>query len=506
MGFTRETDRLVGQLNHRTGPDAWRRDAAPVDLKRSGYAPAEHYAIPARGQWEAEYYLDQAVARGLSYDSQLLGHCSGVRFREPWLDELTPRLQWMAQWLGRYPSFYGFNYNDEMFFGGFASDWVQADVDWLKAVQAGKLAGHPWADVLMYALRTMYGTFNRSVRQVLPTAHITATPMWQFPAVDGSYPPVIYEGMTETYSHFLSEGYHYPWYPAHSVEFLRRPGLPLMGVFDNSYSGPGDGYLQDLMQVLGRGVQGAGVQHTRPFRDAAGASAYRLGNQIARDYGAVFAQAPPANEATVLYSWTQDISESRNSMGTPHWERVFAICGAGLMAGVPMGIVCEEDLAAGWLLDGSVTRRPESARSVYSRTYERDVIRIEPARPDAGARPRTPMLFLVGQTKALPPKVAQAVAAYAAAGGKVFTDADSADFPAAEKLTFHTHELKSLFHEGYAADTIYPLFQPVMEKLAADLHAAVGKHRRFPVDSDTPWVARNVFDGGAVRYVMLATD
>ena len=476
LGFTRETDRLVGKLNAQTGPTAWRRGHAPADLRHPGFAPADAYAIPHwNAQWEAECYLDQAVRFGLTYDSQLLGHCSGVRFRDAWLDELVPILQRAAQWFGRYPSFYGFNYNDEMFFGQWVTDWKQEDKDWLKGMHEGELKGRPMADVYMAALRKMYGAFNAGVRQAHPGAKTTATPMWQFPAVDGSYPPVIYEGMDESYSHYLSEGYHYPWYPAHSVDALRRPGKPLMGVFDNSYSGQGgDCYLQDLMQVLGRGVQGAGAQHTRPFNDARGASAYRVGNLVAKMYGPLFAECPPANEAAVLYSYAQDVTERRNSMGTPHWERVFALHTAGLMAGVPMSITFEEDVAAGWLLDDG--------------------------------KPRVPMLFLVGQTKPLPPKVQAGIGTFVEAGGKVFTDAESADYPGATKLAFKTHELKSLWHEGYAADTIYPFFQPVQEKLAAALRAAVGQHRRFPVDTDTPWVGTNLFDGGAVRYIVLATD
>src|SRR5262249_14453442 len=152
--------------------------------------------------------------------------------------------------------------------------------------------------------------FNSSMRQVNSRVRITATPMWQFPAAEGSYAPLIYEGMSETYSHFISEGYALPWYPAHSVEFLRRPGLPLMGVFDNGYSGAGgDVYLKNVIQVVARGVQGTGVQHPRPFDDPWGADAYRTANWLARLYGPIFAETPPVNEAAVLYSYTQDITE-----------------------------------------------------------------------------------------------------------------------------------------------------------------------------------------------------
>jgi hypothetical protein len=168
------------------------------------------------------------------------------------------------------------------------------------------------------------------------------------------------------------------------------------------------------------------------------------------------------------------VTEKRNSIGTPHFERVFELLTAGLMAGLPLQTICEEDVRMGWLL-------PEG-------------------------QPRVPMLFLVGQTQPLPEPVQRHLRRYRAAGGRIFTDADSGEQPGAERLELHTHALRSLYHEGYAADTIYPLFAPVQERLAGELRAAVGALRRHQVDSDNPWVAPNLFDGGAILYVMLSTD
>ena len=358
LGFTRETDRLAGKLDPQHGPQGWRRDTGPAATSDPRLPPAEYFALPSgHGNWEAEMYLDEAVRRGLHYDTQLLGHCDGVRFRDYHLNRLVPVLQRSAQWLGRFPSFYGFNYNDEMFFGGWAQGWTKDDADWLDRVQREQFADRPRPDMLRHALRTMYDAFNEAVREADgEAANITTTPMWQYPAVEGSYAPEIYQGMSESYSHFLSEGYQYPWYPAHSVEFLRRPGLPLMGVFDNGYgSDGGDIYVKNLMQVLARGVQGAGVQHTKPFQDPWGATAFRTANELAKRYGPIFAEATPVNEAAVLYSYHQDITEQRNSIGTPHFERVYELLAAGLMAGVPMQIVYEEDVADGELLQSTTS-------------------------------------------------------------------------------------------------------------------------------------------------------
>jgi hypothetical protein len=475
LGFTRETDRRAASIP-KQGAVAWRRDRAPVAPLVAALPPAEALGVPDPvADWEVEAYLDQAVRFGLSYDSQLLVHCAGVRFRESWLKELAPTLQRGAQWFGRYPSFYGFNYNDEMFFGGVAAEWSPEDDAWLKRVQEEQFPGKPRAEVLFHALRVMYDRFNESVRKVVPTVKLTATPMWQFPAVEGSYAPVIYRGMDETYSHYMSEGYGIPWYPAHSIEFLRRPGLPMMGVFDNTnYPDGGDVYLKNLVQVSARGIQGVGVQHTRAHSDPRGADAYRTANLLARWYGPVFAETTPLNEAAVLYSLAQDVTETRNMLGTPHWERVYALVGAGLMAGVPMAVTYEEDVASGWLIEGG--------------------------------KPRVGMFFLVGQTKPLPAKVLSALDAFRAAGGKVFVDADSAELPGATRLPIKTGTLAEALHDGFGADSSFPLLFPRFEAMARSLAEAVGPLRRYPADTDDPWVSKNVLDGGEVRYLMAASE
>lgn len=468
MGFTRETMRDLPD------PSAWRREAGPVDFSNPVLAPPEHYAAAQAGNWALEHYLDQATRFGLAYDGQLLGHCNAVRCSPASLKELDPILQRYAQWLQRYPSFYGFNYNDEMWVGGY--NGLQSDTDWFKKLKDTDWKGKPEGQIKQHVTSVMYDSFNKAVREVMPRAGLTATPMWQFPAVEGSYPPMNYQGMSESYSHYLSEGYSLPWQPAHSVDILKRPNLPVMGVFDNLYntSNAGNLYMKNVMQTMSRGAQGTGAEHTSPFEDESGADAYRTANRIAAMYGPIFASMPPANEAAVLYSYTQDFAQQRVMMGTPHWESVFALYGAGLMAGVPMEITFEEDIASGRLLDGK--------------------------------KPRVPMLFLTGQTKALPEAVQARVREFMAAGGKVFTDAASADFPGAVKLDIKPGEITPLEHQGYAADSAHPLSQGAYEKLAAALRATVGKYRRYPIDTDDPWVGKSRFNGWAIQYVALATE
>ena len=471
LHVNRETDRIMalGQ---------WRRDAAPADVSPAAFAPAEYFALPSGPNWAVEAYLDQAVRQQIRVDSQILGHCSGVRFRDFWLDQLKPQLQQAAEARRRYPSFYGFNYNDEMFFGEWVTDWTPSDVQWLKETATRFAAAkNPMSESRMTALRRMYDGFNSAVSQVCPEAHRTCTPMWQFPAVAGSYQPVVYKDMTETYSHYVSEGYHIPWYAPHSAENLRRPRadgscLPLMGVVDPGVHAAW-GYEKNAVQVLGRGVQGIGFSYGSPWEGATNDSV-RTVHLLAKMYGGVFAECPPANEAALLYSYAQDVTENRNGPGTPHWERVWEMFGAGLMAGVPSSIVCEEDVAAGYLLQDG--------------------------------RPRTTMLFLLGQTEPLPAAVQQAIARYAAAGGRLFVDADSAAYPGATRLPLETHRTGPLHGQTYAADSAFPVMMPVLERLAADLHKAVGSFRRQPVDTDDPWVAKSRLDGSAVQYLALATE
>ncbi|MEI6519467.1 MAG: PQQ-binding-like beta-propeller repeat protein [bacterium] len=603
LGFTRETIRDSSQ------PNAWRHDAAPANLANPGFAPAEYYRT-SQGGWTMQYYLDRATDKGINVDLQIIGHCGAVRCSDQSLNELDAVLQKQTQSYSSYPSFYGFNYNDEMFVNSPYGGLQQSDKDFYNKAKEEKFKGRPTAEVGEYIMDVMYDSFNTAVKQANLAMKTTAAPMWQFPAVESSYAPSIYKGMSESYAHFLSEGYSVPWYPAQSVEMLRRPGKPIMGVFDNLYDSKmaGERYLKNAMQILARGVQGVGAQHTSPFLDINGASAYKTANKLAMMYGPVFAEFPTANEGAILYSKTQDYTETRNGMGTPQWERAFELMATGLMAGVPMNIVYEEDVAAGWLLDGK--------------------------------KPRVPMFFLVGMNQRLPANVEDALKKYVAAGGKLFEDSateygvgdwtkdvtvkdpeaflrkirerqtekvrnpfmrlgsgvnvvvknlkdwnypaepapqkvldkvpellewlinwndlyDANDFKDTQlsdttkklleggyagllkndrrninanilldlypgivvakekakeinlgqvKLNLNTYQLRTAWGEGYAADSLQPLMQPIMEKEAAELKTLVGANRRFPVDTDDPWVSKNIFDGGDVKYLMLATE
>lgn len=488
LGFSRETDRRAW------ADRAWRRDSLPANAVANGFAPPEFYGIPNGGGWEGEEYLDNALRVGLDFDLQRMTHCSAVSFLPE--DQLAhlPVLQRQAQFYGRYPSFYGYNYNDEMFFGGWDARLGDAPQKWLAAKTTELQAALPStmpeadrkkraaADAKLVALDAMYAAFNGATREANPNLKSTATPMWQFPAEEGSYAPVIYKGLDESYSHYLSEGYSLPWYPSHSAEFLRRPGKPLMGVFDNNYSGGGgDLYLKNWIQVAARGAQGIGVEHTPAlttsggaYNDAPGASAYRVANRLAAMYGSIFAECPPANEGTILYSYTQDATETRNMTGTPAFERVFELHSLGLMAGVPMDISYEEDIANGVLLEGK--------------------------------KPRSPMLFLVGQTAKLPANVQTKIADYIAAGGKVFYDADSTPYPGGAKLDLQTHQLADAVRAGYAADTAHPLCQPILEASAKKLSTLLGAQRRYPLDTDDLWVSKNRLNGWGIQYLALATE
>jgi len=467
LGFTRETDRnWPGRVGN-----PWRRDSAPADLSKESYAPPEFYAQSLRNSPQ-DFYLDAMVRYGLAYDMQVLPHCASVRVRDERLDELLPGIYNSAQWASRYPSFYGYNFNDEMFFWSNYDDrWKKEDTDYLNQVAKEQFKDVK-PDAYKWALTRMYDAFNKAVEKSNPLLQRTTTPMWQFPAVEGSYAPTIYRDMTESYSHFLSEGYALPFVPAHSADFLRRPGLPHIAIADNGYGTTGgDLYQKTTMQLFTRGVQGVGVSHTTAFQDPTGAQAFRTTNALAKMYGPIFAQVPLADEAAVLYSYTQDIAETRAGMGTPHWERVYGLYGAGLMAGVPLRIVYEEDVTAGWLLDKE--------------------------------KPRVPMLFLVGQQKALPAAVLAAIDAYTKAGGKLFIDAASAPLPGATALPFDTRVLSNL---GYASDTAWPLQAPIFAKIAAALRPAVEANLAYPISTDDPWVIKSSYHGGDARYITLATE
>jgi len=482
QGWTRETDRAFGAAVNGGGPRAgsprpWGQGDQDVMPTGERFSPMNN---------SREQMMDLSTRFGLLRDSTVFGHCASYRFRDVHLQQVGPGIQRFMQAYERFPSFYGINYNDEIFFDNqYDVSWTKADTQWLDDAIKEKFPGRPRADAYRYAMETMYGSLNAAVRQAAPKARITTAPMWQFPAVDGSYAPTIYAGMDESYSHFISEGMHIPFYALHSAEFLRRPGKPLMGVFDNGYHGDGgDVYMKNAMLVLGRGVQGIGVAHTSPLgtpavtdSDAPGADVYRVTNLLAAMYGPVFAEFPLADEAAVLYSYEQDITERRNSMGTPQWERVYAMTAAGAMAGLPTRIVYEEDVAADCLLDKD-------------------------------GKVMIPALFIIGVKVDLPEATRAGIAKFIAAGGKVYLDADSKDFPNATRLAIQTYpaDLRDGFRNNYCVDSWFSEIMPPLERLTKELQAALGDKRRMQVDTSDPFVAKSYFDGGAIQYVMLSNE
>jgi outer membrane protein assembly factor BamB len=463
LGFSRETDRNMGP--------AWGSVQTPASLDHPGLPADGFFRVPRGTHWAKGNALDLATQYGITLDSQLLAHCSGVRFRDYWFDKLTPVLQHTAQSRERYPSFYGINYNDEMFFGQWVFDWTESDKAWLKETAQAKFKGS-MPDTYRFALRTMYDTFDAATLKANPAVRRTATPMWQFPAVEGSYAPEIYQRLSESYAHFLSEGYQLPWYAPHSGEFLRRPGLPLMVTVTHAVGWSDyDAYLKNTLQVLFRGAQGVGVGLVGPFDVANNAAAVRTANYLATAYGPIFAECPPLNEGAILYSYTQDVTERRRGFCTPHWDSVFACYGAGLMTGAPMTIIYEEDVANGWLLQNG--------------------------------KPRVPLLCLAGVKVALPDAVRAAIAAFTAAGGKIVIDRESAEVPGALRIAASAF---INYNQGYASDTAWPMILPQLEAFARAFREAVAAQRRYPLDTDSLWVSKNVLDGGAVRYVGLASE
>ena len=484
LGFNRETDRLAFKLDPVVDPLASRRDqpALGVDLGPAGLPVAGALGLTDQGRWEPEFYLDRATAAGVVWDTQLLGHCEGVPIRPDMLARHAGSLQRIGQWLGRHPSFWGFNYHDELFFGGgLAAGWTAQDDALVARVAAEQFAGRPRADTLDYLLDQTYQRFNNAVRRAMPHASRTTTPMWQSPPVEGSYPPTVFRDMTESYTHFLSEGYLTPWYAPHSAALFRRPGLPLRAVFDNAHRDEtGEGYLKNLAQMLTQAPQGIGVQHTNPLTQSRAAAALRAGNLLATTYGGLFAECPPRFRVAILSSRTQDLTERRLTKGTPHWERVYAaFCAATMAHRAPM-VVYEEDVAAGRL------------------------------RNQAG-QPVVEAVWLVGQTQPLPEAVERGLAEFVAAGGRIVVDQDAKPRDGTITVAGSTSEFSQALAEGYAADSVFPLAFPILQRLARAVDAALGSpanpdQRRFDFRADDPFTAIGLYDGGAIRYAMLARE
>ena len=72
-----QTELVDGPRWKTISPQAWRM-VIGASKSLAGFAPPEWYRFPLYGGWPAELYLDEATARGVAYDTQLIGHCGGL--------------------------------------------------------------------------------------------------------------------------------------------------------------------------------------------------------------------------------------------------------------------------------------------------------------------------------------------------------------------------------------------------------------------------------------------
>ncbi len=474
-GFDRETDRQGARLDGLNPGGAANIQNSPVQADPASGPVAENLFVRSGEGAYLQEYLDRGAEFGLVYDFQQMGHCAPLPTTEEEIAPVEAATQMIAQRLENFPAFFGFNYNDEMF-GGKVKEWAAQRKYRTPKRDSG------WAPITLDVLAEFYHRVNGAVIAVNPSISRTATPMWQFPYVEGSYAPVIYgSGMTESYSHYLSEGHHPPFYAPHSIDILKRPGLPARGVFDGiagaaliSEAKGWEGYLKNSMLVVSRGVQGVGITHNTPLQYPSHLSQFAATNEVIVAYGDLFAKASPWNQAAVLYSKSEDITQKRHHWGTPHWEEVFAAYSAGLMSGVPMSITYEEDLEAGWLLQDG--------------------------------RPRFPMLLVPGSRAIFSEPVMAAIQAYRAAGGQVLTTQTHPSLPDAKVVSLHLEKFGEAIISGSDCDAIQPVLFPVLDEISQAMTTQVRPLAAFWAETSERYVAKNYFQAGAAKYVSLASE
>ncbi len=474
-GFNRETDRHGARLDALKPGQAANLRSAPAETDPVSGPVAENLFVRSGEGAFLQSYLDRGAEFGLVYDFQQMGHCAPVPTTEEEIAPVEVATQLIAQRFENFPAFFGFNYNDEMF-GGKVQEWAE-----LRNYRTPKRVSG-WASIILDVLAEFYHRVNGAVIAVNPSISRTTTPMWQFPYVEGNYAPLIYgTGMTESYSHYLSEGHHPPFYAPHSIDMLKRPGLPARGVFDGIAGGVQisevkgwEGYLKNSLLVVSRGVQGVGLTHLSPLQYPSYLPQFAAANEVIVAYGDLFAKASPWNQAAVLYSKSEDILQKRAHWGTPHWEEVFAAYSAGLMSGVPMSITYEEDLESGWLLQNG--------------------------------RPRFPMLLVPGARATLPETVIAAIQAYRTAGGQVLTTQSHPSLPEAKVVSLSLEKFGEAAAQANDCDALQPAMFPVLDEIAAAMAAQVRPLAAFWAETSERYVAKNYFQAGAAKYVSLASE
>lgn len=370
LGFNLLVDRLGTQLqinNYNTQGvtnalqplvDRLRKDPAAVAPEKVTPLTVLHHTMDA---YSAHGIHEMAILMMMDAGLPLGG--PGFDNRKP--DQLQADIRKTTNTFLPYPSFRGWSWHSNWWIydqrGANAARNPEEKAAYEAAVKAAKDTG-AWNPVLDTVSNRRLGyaveaqeLFNRTLQEITPDL-VTAS-AGTYRNVE-SYPPISFSNVDEVDLQGQFEQIMLPYFPAHAVDFYRRPNKPVWGhpeIWNDT--GTGDQVVPTLLSMLMRGTNGAGPSgKVPPWTGPEGMpedsrqshqgyqAVFRSANEVLKSYGGWFAGLDNGDQIVIPVSGRQMKIDEWATVAGKQFNNYMEAWVALLHAGHPASYAFAEDL------------------------------------------------------------------------------------------------------------------------------------------------------------------
>lgn len=376
LGFNLHADRIgtplqMGHLEWGGQEGANLNELAKrLETDASGVAPDKVRTASVLHQVMAAY-----SAHGLSEMPILLMMDAGLPLGGPGFDGRKPEqlqkdIERVSKALDPYPSYRGWTWHSNWWIyqntGANAAKTPEEKEAYNAAFKEAQATGK-WNEILdrVAGYRLGYAVeaqdlFNKTLRSVSPRKDLVTASAGTYRNVQ-SYPPISFQNIDEVDLQGQFEQIMLPYFPAHAVDFYRRPGKPVWGhpeIWNDS--GTGEQIMPQLFSMFMRGTDGAGPSGIVPAWSGdryGGAwnedprlshfgtlSVYRATNGVFKRYGNWLRALTPDDKVAIAVSGRQFKIDDWATVAGHHFSRVMEAWATCLHAHHPATFVFAEDV------------------------------------------------------------------------------------------------------------------------------------------------------------------
>jgi outer membrane protein assembly factor BamB len=289
----------------------------------------------------------------------------GFDNRKP--EKMAEDLQTVTKALVSYPAFRGWSWHANWWIfeqrGSAAATSTEEKAAYEGALKTAKETGQ-WSEVLDTVSQRRLGFaveaqefFKNALDQVAPDERLIAASAGTYRNVE-AYPPISFQNVEEVDLQGQFEQIFLPHFPAHAVDFYRRPGKPVWGhpeIWNDA--GTGGQVLPELFSMLMRSPDGLGPSGAVPAwtgqtgivedpRNAhfGAASIFRAMNNVLRRYGGWIGTLENDDRVAIVGSPRQFKIDAWGQVMGIHFARVMEAYVSCLAAHHPASIVFVDDI------------------------------------------------------------------------------------------------------------------------------------------------------------------